>query len=269
VSVSLELRDVSVRFNGTQVLDAVSLEVEQGAWVGLLGPNGAGKTTLLRAISGVVDFDGSVATGQGEAKEMGRRALARVVALVPQNPVLPPGMKVVDYVLLGRTPHSSILAGPSTHDLDAVGAVLEALSLQRFLHREVTTLSGGELQRVVIARALAQASPILLLDEPTTALDVGKQQEVLELVDRLRRERALTVVSAMHDLTIAAQFPDRLVMLAEGAIVAEGRAREVLAPDRIHAHYGADVRIVDDGAGGIAVIPVRAVGAHEISESNT
>ncbi|MEN8112816.1 MAG: ABC transporter ATP-binding protein [Actinomycetota bacterium] len=254
---ALSLRDVGVRFNGTQILDGVSLDVAEGEWVGLLGPNGAGKTTLLRAISGVIDFEGSVTTGEGDARDLGRREIARLVALVPQNPVLPPGMRVVDYVLLGRTPHSSILAGPASHDLDAVAAVLGSLSLTGFLDREVTTLSGGELQRVVIARALAQESPILLLDEPTTALDVGKQMDVLELVDRLRRERTLTVVSAMHDLTIAGQFPDRLVMLSRGSIVAEGKGREVLDPDLIRRHYGADVRILDDGSGGIAVIPVR------------
>ena len=126
------------------------------------------------------------------------------------------------------------------------------------MDRDVTTLSGGELQRVVIARALAQESPILLLDEPTTALDIGKQQEVLELVDRLRRERTLTVVSAMHDLTIAAQFPDRLAMLAEGEVVAEGDGRAVLDPALIRAHYSANVKILDDGSGGIVVVPLRS-----------
>jgi iron complex transport system ATP-binding protein len=119
----------------------------------------------------------------------------------------------------------------------------------------------------VIARALSQESPILLLDEPTTALDIGKQQAVLELVDRLRRERDLTVLSAMHDLTIAGQFPDRLVMLSGGAVVAEGRGRHVLEPGLIRAHFGADVRIFDDGLGGIVVVPVRS--QEEISQSNT
>ncbi|MEN8234027.1 MAG: ABC transporter ATP-binding protein [Actinomycetota bacterium] len=258
MSGTLSLQDVSVRFNGSRVLDAVSLDVAEGEWLGLIGPNGAGKTTLLRAISGVIGFKGTVATPEGEVKGLGRRALARIVALVPQNPVLPPGMRVVDYVLLGRTPHSSILAGPASRDLDAVASVLDSLSLAEFADREVMTLSGGELQRVVIARALAQESSILLLDEPTTALDVGKQQDVLELVDRLRRKRALTVVSAMHDLTIAGQFPDRLVMLSGGSIVAEGGAREVLDPDLIRTHYGAEVRVLDDGSGGIVVVPVRS-----------
>lgn len=272
MSGALRLRNVSVRFNGSQILDAVSLDVDEGEWIGLLGPNGAGKTTLLRAISGVVDYDGTVTTGEDDVSDLGRRDLARVVALVPQNPVLPLGMRVVDYVLLGRTPHSQILAGPSAHDLDAVASVLDSLELAEFLDREVTTLSGGELQRVVIARALSQESPLLLLDEPTTALDVGRQQDVLELVDRLRRSRSLTVISAMHDLTIAGQFPDRLVMLSSGSIVAEGDARLVLDPDLIRSHYGAEVRILDDGSGGIVVVPVRgahALGGQEMRESKS
>jgi iron complex transport system ATP-binding protein len=166
-------------------------------------------------------------------------------------------MRVVDYVLLGRTPHLHAVTGPSRHDVDVVATVLEALSLTSFADRDVTTLSGGELQRAVIARALSQQSPILLLDEPTTALDIGKQQDVLELVDSLRRREALTVISAMHDLTIAAQFPDRLVMLSAGSVVAEGDARSVLDPGLIRAHYGANVRILEEETGDIVVVPVR------------
>jgi iron complex transport system ATP-binding protein len=255
---ALSLGGITVRFGDSTILDAVDLAVERGEWVGIIGPNGAGKTTLLRAITGAVVFDGSVEIGGTALSTMKRRDVARAVALVPQHPVLPPGMRVVDYVLLGRTPHLGEVTGPSRHDLDVVAGVLGALSLSEFGDREVTTLSGGELQRVVIARALAQESPILLLDEPTTALDIGKQQAVLELVDTLRRERDLTVLSAMHDLTIAGQFPDRLVMLAGGVVVAEGRGRGVLNPELIRAHFGADVRIFDDGFGGIVVVPIRS-----------
>jgi iron complex transport system ATP-binding protein len=168
-------------------------------------------------------------------------------------------MRVVDYVLLGRTPHHGVLTAESAQDLLAVSQVLEALDLEGFADRDVATLSGGELQRVVIARALAQQTPILLLDEPTTGLDIGKQQEVLELIDRLRRDGDLTVVSAMHDLTLAGQFTDRLVMLSAGRVVADGSAGEVLTPEAIRDHYGAAVRVMGDGAG-IVVIPLRGSG---------
>ena len=258
MTAALSLKGVAVRFNGSKILESVDMEIGKGEWLGIIGPNGAGKTTLLRAITGAVEFDGSIAIEGRGTSALRRRDLARSVALVPQHPVLPPGMRVVDYVLLGRTPHVRAVTGPSLHDLDVVAMILEALTLSAFMDRDVTTLSGGELQRAVIARALAQESPILLLDEPTTALDIGKQQEVLELVDRLRRERMLTVVSAMHDLTIAAQFPDRLVMLAQGEVVAEGDGREVLDPALIRTHYSADVKILDDGSGGIVVVPIRS-----------
>jgi len=265
MTASLSLEGVGVQFNGSRILDSVDLETAAGEWVGIIGPNGAGKTTLLRAITGSVDFAGVVSIEGRRTSTLKRGEVARSVALVPQHPVLPPGMRVVDYVLLGRTPHLHAVTGPSRNDLDVVAVILEALTLTSFVDRDVTTLSGGELQRAVIARALAQESPILLLDEPTTALDIGKQQDVLELVDRLRRQRTLTVVSAMHDLTIAAQFPDRLVMLSEGSVVAEGDGRTVLDPALIRRHYGADVRILDDGSGGIVVVPVRS--QERISES--
>lgn len=260
MTAALTLTGIGVRFGDATILDSVDLTVEPGEWVGLIGPNGAGKTTLLRTVTGAVAFDGSIQINGADTSTLKRRQLARSVALVPQQPVLPPGTRVVDYVLLGRTPHLGEVTGPSRHDLDIVAGVLDALSLSAFMNRDVTTLSGGELQRVVIARAFAQESPILLLDEPTTALDIGKQQAVLELVDRLRRQRTLTVVSAMHDLTVASQFPDRLVMLAAGQVVAEGPAVAVLRPDMIRTHYGAEVKILDDGTGGIVVVPVRSQG---------
>ncbi len=255
---ALTLDRVGVRFNGSPILRSVDLEVGRGEWVGIIGPNGAGKTTLLRAVTGAFEFAGTVSISGTPTSSMKRGAIARSVALVPQHPVLPSGMRVVDYVLLGRTPHLRPVTGPSFHDLDVIATILDALTLSAFTDRDITTLSGGELQRAVIARALAQESPILLLDEPTTALDVGRQQDVLELVDRLRRERDLTVVSAMHDLTIAAQFPDRLVMLAGGEVVASGGAADVLDPTLIRKHYGAEVRVIDDGAGGIVIVPVRS-----------
>jgi iron complex transport system ATP-binding protein len=169
-------------------------------------------------------------------------------------------MRVVDYVLLGRTAHLGFFEVEGDADLDVAVKALADLDAGPLADRTVDTLSGGERQRIVIARALAQESPVLLLDEPTTALDVGHQQEVLDLVDRLRSERNLTVLATMHDLTLAGQYADLLVMLDAGVVAAAGSADEVLTEEAVNRHYGARVRVVPDEAGPI-VVPVRRAGS--------
>jgi iron complex transport system ATP-binding protein len=178
------------------------------------------------------------------------------VALVAQTPVIPEGATVADYVLLGRTPHVPPLGTEGPADLAAVHDALAVLDLVGLAGRLVSTLSGGERQRVLVARALAQGAPIVLLDEPTTALDVGHQQQVLELVDGLRRDHGLTVVSTMHDLTLAGQYADRLVLLDAGRVVVDGAAADVLTEANLARYYGARVRVISDG-GRPVVLPFR------------
>ncbi len=178
------------------------------------------------------------------------------MAVVPQNPVVPVGTTVTDYVLLGRTPYIGYLGVESVEDLDIVHEALSRLDLSRLADREVGSLSGGELQRTVLARALAQRTSVMLLDEPTSALDVGHVQQVLELVDGLRREDGITVLSAMHDLTLAARYADRMVMMACGEAVATGTAAEVLTEDIINRNYGAHVRVLQTEEGPV-VVPSR------------
>jgi iron complex transport system ATP-binding protein len=253
---AVAFEQVTVEADGRRIVDGISFAVEPGSWVSLLGPNGAGKTTLLRVLAGLRRFRGSVRLAGRELGELGRREAARQIALVPQTPVVPTAMSVGDYVLLGRTPHMGVLAREGLGDRAAASEALIRLELAQLAHRPLGSLSGGELQRAVIARALAQSAPVLLLDEPTTALDVGHQQQVLELVDELRRADGLTVVAAMHDLTLAAQYGDRIVLIDSGRVVAEGGAREVLTEERIASLYGATVRVVL-GDGAPAVVPVR------------
>ena len=250
------LESVSVSAGGKTIVDGVSLEVERGEWVSVLGPNGAGKTTLLRVLAGTIGFRGEALLDGRSLGRLRRREVARLVALVPQTPVVPAAMTVSEYVLLGRTPHLSPLAQEGSEDRAAAAAALARLDLQELADRELQTLSGGELQRAVIGRALAQQAPILLLDEPTTGLDIGHQQQVFELVDRLRREEGLTVVAAMHDLTLASQYGDRIVLVDGGRIVAEGTATDVLTAERLEELYGARVRIVGEGRE-LIVVPVR------------
>jgi iron complex transport system ATP-binding protein len=238
------------------LLDEVDLDVAPGEWVNVVGPNGAGKTTLLRCIAGLRPYAGTVELGGSDAAARSRRERARLVALVPQSPVVPRGMTVSEYVLLGRTPHLSTFASETADDLAATGEAIEALELGPFVDRPVETLSGGERQRVIVARMLAQDAPVALLDEPTAALDVGHQQQVLDLIDGLRRVRGLTVVTTLHDLTLAGRYGERVVLLVGGRVVASGPATEVLTEELVARHYGARVRVIDDGDGPV-VVPVR------------
>ncbi len=260
MSVVLGIRGVSVMLGGESIVHGIDLSIEEGEFVGIVGPNGAGKTTLLRAVTGAVPYSGEVEIGGAQSSLLRRAARARAVAMVPQRPLVPPGMVVFDYVLLGRTPHLRLLASESRRDIEAVLGALRSLDVESLAGREMTSLSGGEIQRVVLARAIAQGSPLLLLDEPTSALDVGHSQRVLGLVDAMRRSCGLTVLAAIHDLTLAAQFCDRLVLMAGGAVVSQGRPVSVLTESSIRTHYGATVRIFDEGDGRVVVIPRRETG---------
>ena len=250
---ALALERVTVELGGRNVVGGVSFEVGHGEWVALIGPNGAGKTTLLRAVAGLVPHEGFIALDREPVGRLGRRELARRVAVVPQVPLMPGGMSVREYVLLGRTPYVSYAGRESRSDLAATEEALNRLDLRDLADRQLGTLSGGERQRAVLARALAQDAPLLLLDEPTSALDAGRQQEALELIDALRLDAGLTVLAAMHDLTLAGQYTSRLLLLSGGRIVAHGAPAEVLTEPLIAEHYGASVRVDES----LAVVPVR------------
>jgi iron complex transport system ATP-binding protein len=254
---TVALADVSVALDGSRVVDGICLTVNAGEWVVLIGPNGAGKTTVLRAVAGLVPYTGSIVLNGDDLRTLSRREIARRVAFVPQSPVLPPDMTMLEYVLLGRTPHLGYAGAPSRRDVSVSRSALGRLDTAQLADRRLGSLSGGERQRAVLARAMAQDAGIVLLDEPTTALDVGAQQQVLELVASLRSRGGLTVLSAMHDLTIAGQYADRLVLLDDGREAASGQPHEVLTEELVARHYGASVRLVADDEAGIAVVPLR------------
>ncbi|MFI9561330.1 ABC transporter ATP-binding protein [Nonomuraea endophytica] len=234
---------LSVTLGEREVLSDVTLQVRRGEWLAVIGPNGAGKSTLLKAVMGIVGHRGEVSIDERPAASLKPRARARLVAYAPQTPALPPDMTVSEYALLGRTPYIPYLGRESRHDREVTASVLERLDLSAFAARRLGELSGGERQRVVLARALAQQAPVLLLDEPTTALDLGHQQQVLELVDRLRLADGLTVVSTLHDLTVAGQYADTLLLLAEGRAAAHGKPVQVLTGALVGKHFDAHVKI--------------------------
>lgn len=242
--------------DGVRILHGLDLAVTTGSWVSLVGPNGSGKTTLLYALAGLVSAGGDVDVAGIRPAVAARRVIARAVALMPQRPVVPEGVTVRELILLGRTPHIRRFGGESEKDLEIVERVIDRLELHDLAGRLAVTLSGGELQRVVLGRSLAQEPRVLLLDEPTSALDIGHQQQVLELVDTMRLEGELTVIAAMHDLTTAAQYGERLVLLDHGRIVADGPPATVLTAGRLAEVYGARVEVLERHDGP-AVLPLR------------
>lgn len=246
--------NVTVRFNGHTVLQDVGVSASEGEWLGLIGPNGAGKSTLLKTALGIVAFDGKVSVSGGRARS------GLDLAWMPQRPHLPDEMSVANYVLLGRTPHVGFVRSESANDLAAVERALSRVRLDDLASRSLATLSGGEAQRAVLARALAQEAPVLLLDEPSSSLDIGHGLEVMEVIDGLRRTGDLTVVTALHDLTLAGRFADKLALLVDGRMRAYGDPSEVLTEEILEPGYGVAVRVIDNGDGP-TVIPRRSSNA--------
>ncbi len=252
----IEIKNLNVDYGPRRILKNISLDVKAGETLALLGPNGSGKSTLIRALSGVVP----VSVGGGATPPLcfaGRdlagldpAARARLIAVVPQTVSLPPAFTVFETVLLGRTPYLNFLGQISAKDEEIARCALAKVGADRdqpllsFAERRVGELSGGEQQRVLLARALAQATPILLLDEPTTHLDLQHQIGLLELVRKLAREENLTVVIALHDLNLAARYADRVALIVAGEIKALGTPKEVLQPEMISAVYHWPVQVM-------------------------
>jgi iron complex transport system ATP-binding protein len=255
---TVEIQDLTVRAGSKVLVSGVSLDIEPGTWCTVVGPNGAGKTTLVETVAGIRRASsGSVSISGQCLSTMSERSRARMVALVPQHPEVPAGMTVKDYVSLGRTAYHGLLRAPSARDRAVVDSVLERLSLQEFAERDVITLSGGERQRMVLGRALAQSTMVIVLDEPITGLDLRHQIELLDLLKSEVAQCGLTVVATLHDLTLAGQFADRLVLLDRGEVILDGPAREVIRSAELAHCYGMGLRVVDvDGSD--VVVPVRS-----------
>jgi iron complex transport system ATP-binding protein len=240
----LEVRDLTVAYGRLVALRRVSLSLRAGELLGVVGPNGSGKSTLIRAITRLVrPLGGNIRLDGKEVGRLSQRELARWAAVVPQSPYLPDAFTVLEVALMGRTPHLGLLQSEGRADLAAVRRALEETDTWQLAGRRVGELSGGERQRVVVARALAQETPLLLLDEPTAHLDMGHQAAVLDLVRQLCRREGKGVLAAVHDLSLAGQYCDRLVMLNEGRIVGEGEPQEVLSPELLASVYGTRVSV--------------------------
>ena len=238
----IELKDISLGYNGRAVLKNINLRAMPGKMLGLIGPNGSGKSTIIKGMARVISvFSGHIFIGGRNIESIKRDELARIVATVPQNPTLPGTFTVFEVVLMGRTPHLGLLRYEGKEDMAIAWQAMRATQTELLAERRVGELSGGERQRVVIARALTQQPKAILLDEPTAYLDINHQIEIMDLVKNLCLERSLTVIAAMHDLNLAAQYCDWLVMLDGGRIYTEGKPQDVLTAQNIKEVYGAEV----------------------------
>ena len=241
----LKIQNLSVQYGARQILHNLSLDVQSGEVLALIGPNGAGKSTLIRAASGVIPYSGRIRTNGDDFSSLSPMQRAKYIATVPQAASLPPAFTVWETVLLGRTPYLGFLGQPSESDEEIARQSLQRVGAFHFAERRVGELSGGEQQRVLLARALCQSTPILLLDEPTAHLDIQYQVSLLELVSDLARKDNLAVLIALHDLNLAAHYADRIALMVAGNITAMGKPKEVLQPELIAEAYGLPVRVVE------------------------
>jgi len=242
--LSLRLEKVSLGYGKRTVLHDISLEARPGEMLGIIGPNGSGKSTLIRGVTRLISpSSGRIFLDGHDVAGMGRSDLARLLAVVPQNPVLPDLFTAFEIVLMGRTPHLGLFRHEGEKDLAIVRRAMEATQTTAFAERRIGELSGGERQRLTMARALAQEPKIMLLDEPTAHLDINYQIETLDLARQLCLEQELIIVTTLHDLNLAAQYCDLLVMLSGGEIYRQGTPKAVISTESVREVYGAEVHV--------------------------
>jgi len=260
----LRLSNISVSYGKRRVLDGVTMDVKSGEVVALVGPNGAGKSTLIRAVSGVVPMQSGEALVNGEAlHKVSTMERARYVAVVPQARSLPPAFTVYEAVLLGRTAHLGWLGRAGESDRHRVQHALDQTQLLPLAERYVGELSGGEQQRVLLARALAQDTPVLLLDEPTTHLDLQHRESLIRMIRELALNKNLAILMVLHDLNLAGLYAQRVALLVAGRLEAVGSAAEVLTERRLSQVYGMPVRVIPHPEYGTPlVLPDGRGGAH-------
>jgi iron complex transport system ATP-binding protein len=257
--IELEMKQVSLGYGRHAVLQDITFKAAPGELVGLIGPNGSGKSTIIKALSrllkptaGTIMVDGKTITS------IPRRELACLVGVVPQLPLLPSSFTAFEIVLMGRNPHLGLFQSESRHDWELVNDAMDRTGTTPLANRYINELSGGEIQSLLIARALVQETSAVLLDEPTANLDIGRQGDVLDLLKNLCKEKSLTVLAALHDLNLAAQYCDRLLLIYDKHIFAQGTPREVITDANIKQVYGAENCVYPHPANGLPAVLLRA-----------
>lgn len=251
----LAARDLRVAYGAAPVVDGVDLTLPDGRITVIVGANACGKSTLLRGIARIMRPVSGVVTLDGEdIRRLPTRRVATMLGLLPQEPHAPDGITVAALIERGRHPHQGWFGRRSSDDAEVVAGAMAATATRELAGRRVDELSGGQRQRVWIAMALAQEPDILLLDEPTSFLDIAHQIDVLDVLDRLNRDRGTTIAMVLHDINLAARYADHLVMMAAGRVIASGPPGEVISPGNVHAAFGLDARVVEDPVSGTPMV---------------
>ncbi len=254
--VKLRIMGVEFSYGSEAVLKGVSIEIPQGEMLSIIGPNGAGKTTLLRCINRILKPRKGVIMVNGKSIEgISRREIARKMGYVPQSTHQVFPNTVFDVILMGRRPHFAWKCNEK--DIEKVLETLKMLGIENLAMRDITELSGGQQQKVFIARALAQEPEILLLDEPTSNLDIKHQLEVMNIIKSITNEKGITAIMAIHDLNLASRYADRVIMMHEGRIFAAGSPEEVLTPENIREVYGVEAEVLCGKDGKPLILPLR------------
>ncbi|MCK9518924.1 MAG: ABC transporter ATP-binding protein [Dehalococcoidia bacterium] len=251
--MKLTVHDLTLGYDATPVVNGVSLEIDAGEMVAIIGPNGSGKSTLLRGMARLHrPISGQVLLGENDIHRMPSRAVARTLAILPQSPSAGLDLSVRELVWRGRYPHQGVLQRATAKDFDAVEWAMDASDVTRFADRPIGHLSGGERQRAWIALALAQQPQVLLLDEPTSFLDIHHQVEVMHLLRRLNHD-GMTVVAVLHDLVLTARFADRVIAMRDGRVQFDGPPHEVFEPRGLEQVFGAPMMVIEDPITGLPV----------------
>ncbi len=239
--IKIEVQNISLGYSRKEVLKDVTFQVMPGEMVGLIGPNGCGKSTIIRALTRIISpYRGRILLDGKDIVSIPRQELARMLGVVPQMPLLPSAFTAFEVVLMGRNPHLGLFQYEGPKELDIAWQAMERTMTHNLARRRVGELSGGEIQCLLIARVLSQETKAILLDEPTANLDIGRQVEMLNLIKNLCRENNLAVLAALHDLNLASQYCDRLVLINNGLVHAQGTPGEVITGQNIKEVYGAD-----------------------------
>jgi len=259
MSLAVSIKNLSHKYEKNEILKNISFNIEKGSFFIIIGPNGSGKTTLLKNIAGMEKFsNGNISILEKNLKKYSTRELAKKIAFVPQTVSLDFPFSVFEIVRMGRSPHLGLLGSESDSDIQTIKKAMKFTDIEHLAKRKIHQLSGGECQRTSIARAICQEPQIMLLDEPTAALDIGHQTKIMDLMEKLKKEQGMTIIMISHDVNLAALYADNILVLKDGEVISQGNPKDVITYETLEIAYECVV-LVDDSPFGnhprISLVP--------------